>query len=816
MATKLSVINAALFELGHTSLTDTGEAVESGRVLNAIYDRVVAECLQVTPWDFAIAFSTPASTGPSAAGYDHVFAKPTDWIETDAIAHINTDFSEPVLAYSEDRRFWAADTGHIIVRYVSNDTGAGGLDIARWPAPFTRYVELELANQACMRLVQSKELKDQIVAERDMAKANAIALNSFSEPWPTYTATNSKSRVIHGALIALGDLGKVSIRNVDVRRAIGRVYDRAIEECLSFGPWNFAIETLAAEADTGPSLGYTHVFMKPTDWVKTEALALNSTFENQLLAYYEDARFWSADTGHIYARYISNDTGHGLEYARWPSSFQRYAELELACQVFDDLSIVIGQANDRSRVASSSDETIKALERLLEQKVDDAENFRTRLVKQRDEARQSALALESFQEPWPTFTATNSKARVIHGAQLALGDMGKVAVRNVDFRRALNRVYDRTVEECLTLAPWNFAMETLAAEADTGPDLGYTHVFIKPSTWLKTEALSLNSSFSNPLLSYYEDARFWAADTGHIYARYVSSDTGQGLEYAKWPPTFTRYVELALACQIFDEMNYTGALASFEKEHIEAFKERLLKQKAEAMGIAAGLESFKAPWPAESTGTSRANIINAALIDLGDLGKVSIQGEDARRALGRVYTEVVGQCLASGSWNFAMETVQADADTGVAPAFGYTEVFAKPTDWVRTIGVSADEHFSFPLIHYYDDVNFWSADTTPIYVRYVSDDTGLGLELSRWPEGFRRFVELELAVRVAKVAAPKVEGGIGILDRLKEDRDKARKRALNVDAMDEPTKFAPPGSWTLSRGGMMGRGDRGSRGSLIG
>jgi hypothetical protein len=173
----------------------------------------------------------------------------------------------------------------------------------------------------------------------------------------------------------------------------------------------------------------------------------------------------------------------------------------------------------------------------------------------------------------------------------------------------------------------------------------------------------------------------------------------------------------------------------------------------------------------------------------------------------------VEECLSAGSWNFAMETVKADADTGVTPEFGYTEVFAKPSDWLRTIGVSADERFTFPLLDYYDDSTFWSADVTPVYIRYVSNDTGLGLDLTRWPTTFARFVELELADRVS-IALTQNES---LRERVGKLRDKARKRALSIDAMNEAQpKFRPPGSWTQARGGRLGRGDRGSRGSLTG
>jgi len=211
--------------------------------------------------------------------------------------------------------------------------------------------------------------------------------------------------------------------------------------------------------------------------------------------------------------------------------------------------------------------------------------------------------------------------------------------------------------------------------------------------------------------------------------------------------------------------------------------------------------------------TTKQELYTGALYELGNRKVLTTENVEARRALDDVYDRVVAYCLSRGSWNFAMETVQLDADTGVTPNFGYTKVFAKPSDWVRSYAVSGDEYLHYPLMQYYDDSNFWSADITPIYVRYVSDDTGLGLDLTRWTEAFSRFVEMELAVRVCM----RLTQDKGLWEQLKKDRDKARRTALNEDAMNEnQPKFKPDGAWTESRYGRSSRGDRGRRNSLTG
>ena len=207
-------------------------------------------------------------------------------------------------------------------------------------------------------------------------------------------------------------------------------------------------------------------------------------------------------------------------------------------------------------------------------------------------------------------------------------------------------------------------------------------------------------------------------------------------------------------------------------------------------------------------------VINASLVELGN-ERITDTGENikAARETTAVWDQVVAECIASAHWNFAMETVKAVADTGVEPEFGYTEVFAKPADWVRTSGVSEDEYFTYPLLDYYDDANFWSADVSPIYIRYISNDTGLGLELTRWPAKFSRFVSLEIAERVCLALTQ----NNSLKEQIGKARDKARKEAKNIDAMDENSpRFAPPNSWTQARWGRSSGRDRGRRGSLIG
>ena len=207
---------------------------------------------------------------------------------------------------------------------------------------------------------------------------------------------------------------------------------------------------------------------------------------------------------------------------------------------------------------------------------------------------------------------------------------------------------------------------------------------------------------------------------------------------------------------------------------------------------------------------TKQELYDEALIEIGDRTYLTSESKEAVRTLDKVYDQVIAECLAEGSWNFAMESIKVDADTGIEPSFGYSEVFAKPTDWVRTHAISTDEMFYYPLNDFFDENETWSAGTTPIYVRYVSNDTGLGLELSKWTANFKRYVVLELALRVVRRLTQEYPEELVFL------RDKARRRAKNHDAMDEGARFKPYGSWTISRYGRSAGRDRGLRNKFTG
>ena len=158
-------------------------------------------------------------------------------------------------------------------------------------------------------------------------------------------------------------------------------------------------------------------------------------------------------------------------------------------------------------------------------------------------------------------------------------------------------------------------------------------------------------------------------------------------------------------------------------------------------------------------------------------------------------------CLEAGQWRFAMRAVELTYSSDFTPPFGYQYAFEKPDDLVRVCGVCSDEHFDIPLLRYVDEGDYWFADITNIYVRYVSNDNEFGFDFAKWPPSFTRYVEAYLASKIVADLTGDEKKEAKILGLLDQYLITARAN----DAMKEPTRFFPQGSWISAR---MGRTDR--------
>ncbi len=194
---------------------------------------------------------------------------------------------------------------------------------------------------------------------------------------------------------------------------------------------------------------------------------------------------------------------------------------------------------------------------------------------------------------------------------------------------------------------------------------------------------------------------------------------------------------------------------------------------------------------------TQLSLYNGALKALGEPSLSSLDEErEPRRALDDIYDDSLMLCLEEGMWWFARREAQVESnETG--PEFGFLYRFEKPSDWIRTIAIATDGGFSCPLMDASDQPDWWYANSTPLYVAYVSNNDEFGMNLAKWPASFTRFVEYELAERVCL----QVTQSDAKLQEMMKLKKMAKRDALNKDAGNDFPKQMPSGSIVRSRMG---------------
>ena len=209
---------------------------------------------------------------------------------------------------------------------------------------------------------------------------------------------------------------------------------------------------------------------------------------------------------------------------------------------------------------------------------------------------------------------------------------------------------------------------------------------------------------------------------------------------------------------------------------------------------------------------SKLSLYQGALLNLS-IERLSDISEDIepRHTLDDIWdNQLRDRVLQKGQWNFATRSVNLESSPSTTPTFGYQFAFDKATDFIRTIAVCRDEYFDVPLTRYFDEASWWFADMDPIYVRYISKDNSYGYDYSLWPPNFSEFVEHYMAYKAAGRLKSQYDD-----EKLYKKMKRALLEAKSTDAMEDPARFFPRGSWARSRQGRRGD-DRGNRYRLIG
>lgn len=198
---------------------------------------------------------------------------------------------------------------------------------------------------------------------------------------------------------------------------------------------------------------------------------------------------------------------------------------------------------------------------------------------------------------------------------------------------------------------------------------------------------------------------------------------------------------------------------------------------------------------------SQLDIFNGALRILGERKLASLsEAREPQRVLTDIWNEGKGApraMLEKGQWNFAIRSAQMTYSPSITPPSGYQFAYNKGTDWVRTAAVCSDPYYNQPLTQYEDEAGFLFCDLSSIYVKWVSDDPSYGLNMTLWTQEFILYFEYYMAWRSCLRITQNKEKEMMIA----KDMDKQGMKARSLEAMDEPAKFMPPGSWSSARRG---------------
>ena len=157
--------------------------------------------------------------------------------------------------------------------------------------------------------------------------------------------------------------------------------------------------------------------------------------------------------------------------------------------------------------------------------------------------------------------ATN-RLSLYRGAAEVLGDRKiQSLTENVQLRKDLDGVWDREgVKRCLQTGLWNFATKGVQLDYDPSytQGYGYQRVFTLPDDFVRLVAISDSENFEPAYRRYFIDARHVFADLDTLYLRFVSSDEDYGLDFSKWPPNFTAFVEHDFAFRVCRRVTGSG------------------------------------------------------------------------------------------------------------------------------------------------------------------------------------------------------------------------------------------------------------------
>jgi len=192
---------------------------------------------------------------------------------------------------------------------------------------------------------------------------------------------------------------------------------------------------------------------------------------------------------------------------------------------------------------------------------------------------------------------------------------------------------------------------------------------------------------------------------------------------------------------------------------------------------------------------SETSIANVALRLVGGTRITSLtQGTPNANAVQDIYTELRDNLL-TFPWNFATKRVQL-GESATAPAFGYDNAFAHPSDWIYTISVHDNDAGYGTMDYRHEQVsgqNVIVTNVENVYMTYTYIETDPNL----MPASFR----VALSSALARDLAITIANSNVLEDQLSKRADRDLGRAKSIDAVGSFPEPRPRGSWANSRNG---------------
>lgn len=232
-------------------------------------------------WRFSLKTATPSTGGSALSGYSTSYAKPSDYLKTQALYKLSSARECP-LDLREQKVNWSANEA-FKVRYLSTD----GLDSTLWPEEFTRIVAAYLGFD--------------VDGGRPVTKDG----ESVQAVWPVYLAQAEKQIAV--------PIDPWLQYELDGR------FLAASRTILEKAFWRFALVTATPSSSGSAVAGFSTAYPKPAAWLKTHAIFKLTGAKEYPLDCREQGTSWSSNEA-IKVRYISDA---GLDSSLWPEEFTR-------------------------------------------------------------------------------------------------------------------------------------------------------------------------------------------------------------------------------------------------------------------------------------------------------------------------------------------------------------------------------------------------------------------------------------------------------------------------------------------------------------